>query len=167
MTNRLTREQDRAVRAYKRAHPGITWDQARAAVAARSGQRHSLPARIPGASLPRPGERLEGYVQRVAAAVGVQRHRAMVLLGLESGTSATERLVELAAYLPDRTVRALVTATGMTDAQARAPATSPASAADAIPALVRPAQQLLNEKSIQRGGEGETRTDARAGPAPG
>ncbi|MCZ0984184.1 hypothetical protein O1L60_46335 [Streptomyces diastatochromogenes] len=43
MTNPRRREQDRAVRAYKRAHPGITLAQARAAVAARSGPRPGLP----------------------------------------------------------------------------------------------------------------------------
>ncbi|MFF9786371.1 hypothetical protein [Streptomyces nigrescens] len=38
MTNPRRRELDRAVRAYKRAHPGITLDQARKAVAARAGR---------------------------------------------------------------------------------------------------------------------------------
>ncbi|MEV7889909.1 hypothetical protein [Streptomyces sp. NPDC088357] len=97
MTNRRNREQDRAVRQYKREHPGITLEQARQAVAARTGRQQSLPARIPAAPLPRPAERLETYVKRVADAAGVQRHRAMELLGLAPGTSATERLDHLAA----------------------------------------------------------------------
>ncbi|MEV1040538.1 hypothetical protein AB0J01_28390 [Streptomyces sp. NPDC050204] len=148
MTNPRNREQDRAVRAYKRAHPGITLAQARAAVAARSGQQPSLPARIPDAPLPRPGEQLDGYVKRVAAAAGVQRHRAMELLGLEPGTSATERLDHLGDGLPDAAVRALVAATGMTPEQARA-LTGPRAGIE-VPAL--------DEKHLQRGGTGKTRT---------
>ncbi|MFD4529114.1 hypothetical protein ACFWP7_35405 [Streptomyces sp. NPDC058470] len=160
MTNPRNRELDRTVRAYKRAHPGITLDQARAAVAARSGSQPRLPARIPAAPLPRPAERLEGYIQRVAAAAGAQRHRAMELLGLEPGNSATDRLDELAAGpLPDHSVRGLVAATGMTSDQARA-LTAPRSAAGRIPDLENLARQLLSEKHIRPGGAGKTRTDA-------
>ncbi|GGV50729.1 hypothetical protein [Streptomyces spectabilis] len=113
MTDPRNREQQRAVRAYKRAHPHVTLDQARQAVAARSVQQ-DLPAPIPGAPLPLPAERLEGYVQHVAATVGVQRHHAMELLGLQPGTSATDRLDELTGGpLPDHTVKALTAATGM------------------------------------------------------
>ncbi|MFE1190205.1 hypothetical protein [[Kitasatospora] papulosa] len=162
MTHRNRREQDRAVRAYKRAHPGITLEQARKAVTARAEQQQglpALPARIPAAPLPRPAERLDDYVKRVAAAAGVQRHRAMELLGLQPGTSAAERLNDLAAGLPDDTVRALVAATGMTPEQARAlanPPTAPDQAAD--PENL--ARRLLEEKHIRPGGAGKTRTSA-------
>ncbi|MEV7157282.1 hypothetical protein AB0N77_22085 [Streptomyces misionensis] len=159
MTNPRSRALDRAVRAYKRAHPGITLEQARKAVAARAASQ-GLPARIPGAPLPRPAERLEGYIQRVATAAGVQRHRAMELLGLAPGASATERLDELAAGpLPEPVVRALTAATGMTAAQARA-LTAPHTAADQIPDLEDLARRLLQDKHIQPGGSGKTRTDA-------
>ncbi|MFD8732356.1 hypothetical protein [Streptomyces sp. NPDC059611] len=157
MTHRNNRQQDRAVRAYKRDHPGITLEQARRAVAARAEQQTSLPARIPGAALPRAAERLDAYVQRVAATVGVQRHRAMELLGLQPGTSATDRLDDLAEGLDDHTVRALVAATGMTADQARA-LTAPPTAADRIPHLENLARQLLAEKHIQPAGAGKTST---------
>ncbi|MGW0866917.1 TniQ family protein [Streptomyces sp. NPDC002611] len=160
MTNPRNREHDRAVRQYKRAHPGITMDQARAAVAARSGRQPGLPARIPAAPLPRPAERLEGYIQRVAAATGVQRHRAMELLGLAPGTSATERLDELAAGpLPDHAVQALTAATGMTADQARA-LTAPRTTAGQAPDLENLARRLLEDKHIRPGGTGKTRTHA-------
>ncbi|MCG7528564.1 hypothetical protein MHW47_29495 [Streptomyces sp. OfavH-34-F] len=158
MTHRNNRQQDRAVRAYKRAHPGITLEQARRAVAARAGRQTGLPARIPAAPLPRPAERLDGYVKRVAAAAGVQQHRAMELLGLEPGTSATDRLDDLAAGLDDHTVQALVAATGMSPEQARALA-APHTAADRLPHLENLARRLLAEKHIQPGGTGKTRTD--------
>lgn len=159
MTNPRNREQNRAVRAYQRAHPGTTLDQARTAVADRSGQQPGLPGQIPGAPLPRPAERLDDYVQRVAAAAGVQRHRAMELLGLQPGTSATERLDHLAAGLPDHTVQALVAATGMTADQARA-LTAPLTAAGRIPDLENLARRLLEDKHLRPGGAGKTRTDA-------
>ncbi|MEU8545249.1 TniQ family protein [Streptomyces sp. NPDC048717] len=159
MTNPRRREQDRAVRAYKRAHPDITLNQARAAVAARSGPRPALPSRIFGAPLPRPGERLESYVKRVAAAAGVQRHRAMELLGLEPGASATERLDQLADGLPDATVKALVAATGMTSQRARA-LTAPRSAGLQQAGLEALARQHLGEKYFRRGGADKTRTGA-------
>ncbi|MEU5137011.1 hypothetical protein [Streptomyces californicus] len=158
MTHRTNRQQDRAVRAYKRDHPGITLEQARRAVAARAEQQTGLPARIPAAPLPRAAERLDAYVQRVAAAAGVQRHRAMELLGLQPGTSATDRLDDLADGLDDHTVRALVAATGMTADQARA-LTAPSTATDRIPHLENLARRLLAEKHIQPGGTGKTRTD--------
>ncbi|MET8608910.1 TniQ family protein [Streptomyces rubiginosohelvolus] len=160
MTHRNNRQQDRAVRAYKRDHPGITVEEARRAVAARAEQQPGLPARIPAAPLPGPAERLDAYVQRVAAAAGVQRHHAMELLGLQPGTSATGRLEDLAAGLDDHTVRALVAATGMTADQARA-LTTPPTAADRIPHLEDLARRLLAEKHIQPGGSGKTRTSAR------
>ncbi|MFJ1744580.1 hypothetical protein ACIOG4_38835 [Streptomyces microflavus] len=119
MTNPRNRQQDRAMRAFKRANPHLKREQVREAVAARAGQQ-SLPDRTPGVPLPDPAERLEGYVRRTAAAAGVQLHRAMELLGLQPGTSATERLDQLAGGLPDHTVQALVAATGMTPGQARA-----------------------------------------------
>ncbi|WP_446047395.1 hypothetical protein [Streptomyces olivaceus] len=159
MTDPRNREHNRAVRAYQRAHPGTTLDQARRAVAARSGRQPALPAPIPGAPLPRPAERLGDYVQRVAAAAGVQRHRAMELLGLEPGTSAGERLDDLADGLDDDTVQALVAATGMTAGQARALAAPPA-AAGRIPDLENLARQLLQDKHVRPGGAGKTRTDA-------
>ncbi|MFG2210924.1 hypothetical protein [Streptomyces sp. NPDC048638] len=160
MTNPRNREQDRAVRAYKRQHPGITLDQARAAVAARSGQQPLPPARIPAAPLPRPAERLEGYIHRVAAVAGVQRHRAMELLGLEPGRSATDRLDELAAGpLPEPAVQALVAAAGMTADQARA-LTAPRTATGRTQDLENLAQRLLNEKHIRAGGADKTSTNA-------
>lgn len=159
MTHRNRREQDRAVRAYKRTHPGITLEQARRAIAARAEQQQGLPARIPAAPLPQPAERLDAYVQRVAAAAGVQRHRAMELLGLVPGTSATDRLDDLAADLPDHTLRALVAATGMSPEQARALA-APPTAVGRIPDLENLARQLLDEKDIRPGGTGKTSTDA-------
>jgi hypothetical protein len=160
MTNRRNREHDRAVRQYKREHPGVTRDEAHAAVAARSGRQPSLPARIPAAPLPRPAERLEGYIQRVAAATGVQRHRAMELLGLAPGASATERLDELAAGpLPDDTVQALVAATGMTADQARA-LTMPLQRRPDLEAVRRMTEAAFAAGHFRRGGEGKTRTDA-------
>lgn len=159
MTHRNRREQDRAVRAYQRANRGITLEQARRAVATRAERQQGLPARISAAPLPRPAERLDAYVQRVAAAAGVQRHRAMELLGLEPGTSATDRLHDLADGLPDHTVRALVAATGMTAVQARA-LTAPPTAAARIPHLEGLARGLLDEKHIRPGGAGKTRTYA-------
>ncbi|WP_424892324.1 TniQ family protein [Streptomyces sp. XH2] len=162
MTNPRKRQLDRAVRAYQREHPGTTLEEARRAVAADSGRQQGLPARIPAAPMPRPAESLAGYVQRVAAAVGVQRHRAMELLGLEPGTSATQRLDELTAHLPDRTVRALRAATGMTAAQARgltAPSTAATTKATDREALTR---HLLDSKMVLPGGKGKTRTE---GPA--
>ncbi|MGW1815458.1 TniQ family protein [Streptomyces sp. NPDC002125] len=155
MTNPRRREQDRAVRAYKRAHPGVTLAQARAAVAARSGPRPGLPSRIAGAPRPRPGERLEGYVKRVAVAAGVQRHRAMELLGLEPGASATERLDQLADGLPDAAVKALVAATGMTPQQARA-LTAPRTPAQQHAELEDLVRRHLHTKNFRRGGAGKT-----------
>ncbi|MFJ4880801.1 hypothetical protein ACIP93_37095 [Streptomyces sp. NPDC088745] len=159
MTDPRRREQDRAVRAYKRAHPGITLAQARAAIAARSGPCPGLPARIAGAPLPRPGERLEEYVKRVAVAAGVQRHRAMELLGLEPGASATERLDQLADGLSDAAVKALVAATGMTPQQARA-LTAPHTASPQYAELEAVARQHLGEKYFRRGGADKTCTGA-------
>ncbi|MER8120665.1 hypothetical protein [Streptomyces sp. NPDC094031] len=159
MTDPRNRENNRAVRAYQRAHPGTTLDQARRAVAARSGRRPGLPGRIPGAPLPRPAERLDDYVQRVAAAAGVQRHRAMELLGLEPGASATARLDDLADRLDEHTVRALVAATGMTAHQARALA-APPTAAGRIPDLENLARRLLQDKHVRPGGAGKTLTNA-------
>ncbi len=159
MTDPRNREHNRAVRAYQRSHPGTSLDQARRAVAARAGRRPGLPGRIPGAPLPRPAERLDGYVQRVAAAAGVQRHRAMELLGLEPGASATARLDDLADGLDEHTVRALVAATGMTAGQARALAT-PHPAAGRIPKLENLARRLLQDMDLRPGGAGKTRTDA-------
>ncbi|TLQ39173.1 P-loop NTPase family protein [Streptomyces marianii] len=165
MTDRRTRQFDRAVREYQRAHPETTLPEAREAVAARAAARPpgGRPARIPGAPLPRPGETLDGYTKRVAAAAGVHRHRAMELLGLAPGSSATERLAELTRDpLPGDVVQALVAATGMTPAQARGLVpTGPAPAAGAATGLERLARQVLDEKLIQRGGKGKTRTDAR------
>ncbi|MFJ4700456.1 hypothetical protein ACIP5N_22245 [Streptomyces sp. NPDC088768] len=159
MTDPRNRENNRAVRAYQRSHPGTTLEQARRAVAARADRRPGLPRRIPGAPLPRPAERLDGYVQRVAAAAGVQRHRAMELLGLGPGASATARLDALADGLDEHTVRALVAATGMTPGQARALATPP-TAAGRIPDLENLARRLLQDKHLRPGGAGKTRTDA-------
>ncbi|MFD9904034.1 TniQ family protein [Streptomyces sp. NPDC059063] len=157
MTNPRNRELDRAVRAYKRSHPGITLDEARQAVAARSAAP-VLPARIPGTPLPRPAERLEGYVQRVAAAIGVQQHRAMELLGLQPGTSATDRLDHLAADpLPDDTVQALTAATGMTAEQARA-LTAPRPARPDLEAVRRITEANFDAGHYRRGGEGKTST---------
>ncbi|MFK0047752.1 hypothetical protein ACIQU4_27425 [Streptomyces sp. NPDC090741] len=190
MTDPRNRQYNRAVREYQRAHPGTTLPEAREAVAARASRRQHLPARIPAAPLPEPGETLAGYVKRVATAASIHRHRAMELLGLEPGTSATERLDELAAGLPEAAVRALCAATGMTPDQAHA-LTAPAASASRIPALADQEWDLVSYKSTrehgktstsllntvtllaarmaglpvidQRGGEGKTATDA--GPA--
>ncbi|MER0476792.1 hypothetical protein ABR737_00205 [Streptomyces sp. Edi2] len=163
MTHRRNRQQDRAVRAYKRAHPGITLDQARQAVAARTGLQQDLPPRIPAAPLPRPTETLADYIKRVAAAAGVQRHQAMELLGLKPGTSATQRLDELTrGRLPDHTVRALTAATGMTPDQAHTLA-APRTAHPDEEAVRRTVEgnAIVNAKSFRRGGEGKTSTDTR------
>ncbi|MDX3695036.1 hypothetical protein PV726_32800 [Streptomyces europaeiscabiei] len=164
MTHRRNRQFDRAVREYQRENPGTTLEQARAAVTARASQEQGTPARIPSAPLPRPGETLPAYVQRVAAAAGTHRHRAMELLGLKPGTSATQRLAELTGRLPDDTVRALCAATGMTPAQARALTAPPAvigtAAAAAHEALRRTSEEVLNSKMIRPGGEGKTRTSS-------
>ncbi|WP_217226127.1 hypothetical protein [Streptomyces anulatus] len=157
MTHRNNRQQDRAVRAYKRDHPGITLEQARRAVAARAEQQPGLPARIPAAPLPRPAERLDAYVQRVAAAAGVQRHRAMELLGLEPGTSATDRLDDLAAGLDDHTVRALVAATGMSPEQA-SDLTTPRNAAPDLTAVRRMTEANFAAGHYRRAGAGKTST---------
>jgi len=118
MTNRRTRQFDRAVREYQRTHPGTTLPEAREAVAAHAAARQQggLPTtRIPNAPLPRPRETLADYTKRVAAAAGVHRHRAMELLGLAPGSSASRRLADLTrGRLRDDAVRALVAATGMT-----------------------------------------------------
>ncbi|MET8768212.1 MULTISPECIES: hypothetical protein [unclassified Streptomyces] len=166
MTNPRHRELDRAVRAYKRAHRGITLEQARKAVADRARWQPGLPARIPGVPLPRLTERLEGYVQRVAAAAGVQRHRAMELLGLAPGTSATARLDELAAGpLPETAVKALVAATGMTAAQARA-LTAPRSARPNLDAVRRVTEANFAAGHFRRGGAGKTSSSLSAVLAP-
>lgn len=163
MTHRRDRQHDRAVREYQRTHPNTTLEKARQAVTARASRQQARPARIPSAPLPRPGEALPGYVKRVAAAVGVHRHRAMELLGLRPGTSATERLAELTrGRLPDDAVRALVAATGMTPAQAHALTNPPTpigtAAAAAYEALRRTSEEVLNSKVIQPGGRGKTST---------
>lgn len=164
MTDRRTRQFTRAVRAYQRQHPRTTLEQAREAVAARSGQSGARPDRLPHAPLPRPGERLPGYVQRVAGALDTHRHRAMELLGLQPGASATRRLAELADGLPDDVVSALCAATGMTPAQARALTAPPAgigtAAAAAYEALRRTSEDVLDSKMIRPGGEGKTRTSS-------
>ncbi|MFB7836138.1 hypothetical protein [Streptomyces sp. NPDC056056] len=162
MTNPAKRQQSRAVRAYQREHPGTSLDEAREAVAARAGRQHRLPDRIPAAPLPRPGERLEGYVRRVAASLGIQQHRAMERLGLEPGTSASQRLSELDAGLPERAVRALCAATGMAPVQARA-LSRPASAANEssdLETLARSALGLLDAKAFRRGGKDKTTMEA-------
>ncbi|MFF5553996.1 TniQ family protein [Streptomyces olivaceoviridis] len=162
MTNRRTRQFDRDVREYQRTHPGTTLSEAREAVAARAAARQpgGRPARMPGAPLPRPGETLASYTQRVAAAAGVHRHRAMELIGLAPGSSASRRLGELTrGRLPDDVVRALVAATGMPPAQAWALTTGRA-CANAVPGVEHRARQVLDETLVQRGGEGKTRTDA-------
>ncbi|MFJ2217952.1 hypothetical protein ACIQVO_38220 [Streptomyces sp. NPDC101062] len=157
MTDPRNREHNRAVRAYQRAHPGTTLGQARRAVADRAGRQPGLPDRIPGAPLPRPAERLDAYVKRVAAAAGVQQHRAMELLGLEPGTSATDRLNNLAAGLPDHTVQALTAATGMTADQARA-LTAPLTARPDLEAVRRITEANIAAGHHRRGGEGKTST---------
>ncbi|MEU5902717.1 hypothetical protein [Streptomyces venezuelae] len=155
MTDPRNREHSRAVRAYQRSHPGTTLDQARRAVADRAARRPAPPAPIPGAPLPRPAEQLGDYVGRVAAAAGVQRHRAMELLGLTPGTSATRRLHELADGLDEATVQALVSATGMTAAQARA-LTAPPATGGQSPDLENLARRLLEDKHLRPGGAGKT-----------
>lgn len=155
MTNPRNRQQDRAMRAHKRANPHLTSDQVRRAVAARTDQ-HTLPDRIPGAPLPRPAERLESYVRRVAAAAGVQLHRAMELLGLQPGISATERLDQLTDGLPGHTVTALISATGMTADQARA-LTAPVQRPD-LGTVRRITEANSAAGHHRRGGEGKTST---------
>ncbi|MEV7817147.1 TniQ family protein [Streptomyces flaveolus] len=115
--------------------------------------------------MPRPGETLAGYTQRVAAAAGVHRHRAMELLGLAPGSSAFRRLAELTrGRLPDDAVRALVAATGTTPAQARALTARPAAigtaATAASEALLRTCEKAGSSKVIRPGGRGKTRTSS-------
>ncbi|MER6684566.1 TniQ family protein [Streptomyces olivaceoviridis] len=164
MTNRRTRQFERDVREYQRTHPGTTLPEAREAVAARAAARQpgGLPTRIPHAPLPRPGETLAGYTERVAAAAGVHRHRAMELLGLAPGSSASRRLAELASgRLPDDAVRGLVSATGMTPAQARAltarPATIGTAAAAAYEALRHTCEEAGSSNVIRPGRGGKSR----------
>jgi hypothetical protein len=157
MTHRRNRQFDRAVREYQRENPNTTLEQARAAVTARASQQQGTPARIPSAPLPRPGETLPGYIQRVAAAAGTHRHRAMELLGLEPGTSATQRLADLTGRLPDNAVRALTAATGMTPAQAHA-LTTPLPARPDLAALRRMTETPFTAGHFRRGGEGKTST---------
>ncbi|MEW2493785.1 hypothetical protein AB0942_09580 [Streptomyces nodosus] len=78
-------------------------------------------------------------MKRVAAALGTHRHRAMELLGLQPGSSAAQRLADLAGGLPDDTVRALCATTGMAPGQARALA-APAARAGA-PGPTRPVEE--------------------------
>lgn len=163
MTDRRNRQRDRAVRAYMREHPGTTLPQAREAVTARASHQDSRPARLLRAPKPRPGEALPDYVKRVAAALGTHHHRTMELLGLEPGASAAGRMAELAAGLPQDTVRALSAATGMSPAQARAlanPATGPGSSPGGAPrvdeTVRRVIEQHANDKSYRRAGQGKT-----------
>ncbi|MFF8717066.1 hypothetical protein ACF07T_37395 [Streptomyces sp. NPDC015184] len=82
----------------------------------------------------------------------------MELLGLQPGTSATERLDELAAGpLPDHTVRALTAATGMTPEQARA-LTTPLPARPVLAAVRRVTEEHFTAGHFRRGGEGKTST---------
>ncbi|MEV7891604.1 hypothetical protein, partial [Streptomyces sp. NPDC088357] len=89
-------------------------------------------------------------------AAGVQRHRAMELLGLAPGTSATERLDHLAAGpLPEQAVRALTAATGMTPDQARA-LTTPDTAYPDLDAVRRTTEAAFPAGYFRRGGAGKT-----------
>ena len=114
MTDPKNRAAQRAVRQYQRNNPGTTLREARDAVAARAGEQDALPEPIAGCPSPAPGEQLAPYVRRVADQLGIGRHRAMELLGLEPGDSASARLDELAGGLDERTLRKLQAATGRT-----------------------------------------------------
>lgn len=100
MTNPRNREQSRAMRAYKRAHPHITLDQARQAVAAQTGRQQGLPARIPAALLPRPAERLDAY----EVGVGAVGPAAVALEFPRGGQAQGERIeVDDVAHAPGPT----------------------------------------------------------------
>jgi hypothetical protein len=82
----------------------------------------------------------------------------MALLGLEPGTSATERLEELAAGpLPDHAVRALTAATGMTADQARA-LTAPRTARPDVDSVRRVTEHNFAAGHYRRPGTGKTST---------
>ncbi|MFE4309186.1 hypothetical protein ACFRR6_24415 [Streptomyces sp. NPDC056891] len=86
----------------------------------------------------------------------------MELLGLEPDTSASQRLKELDAGLPERTVRALCAATGMTPVQAQC-LSAPVSVASEVSGLESRTQQVLgvlDAKSFRRGGQDKTTTEA-------
>ncbi|WP_070015335.1 TniQ family protein [Streptomyces nanshensis] len=170
MTDRNNRAYTRAVRDYRLAHPGTSLRQAREAVAA-SSSRGGLPARLPAAPQPQPGEALTGYVKRAAGALGVGRHRAMELLGLQPGTSAARRLAELerelerGETLPDETVRALCAATGMTPAQAHTlteTTTPPPSLPEPATLDLETVRRHQNQKNFRPGGRGKTTTSLSA-----
>ncbi|MGY3056170.1 hypothetical protein ACVWZD_000414 [Streptomyces sp. TE3672] len=156
MTDPRNRQYGRAVRAYQRSHPGTSLDEARQAVTRRAAQNAAPRERIPAAPRPESAETLPEYIQRVSSALGVHRHRAMELLGLEPGASATRRLDELTRVpLPDDTARALCTATGMTSAQARA-LCAPRAARPDVEAVRGMAEENFVVGRFSRGGEGKT-----------
>ncbi|MFI0234929.1 hypothetical protein [Streptomyces sp. NPDC017086] len=122
MTNRRTRQFDRTVHEDQRTHPGSTSSEAPKAVAARAAARP--PAGRPGSPArrcPAPGRRWtatrSGSPSRPASAgTGPWNSSAWRLT-----PAASRRLAELThGPLPDIAIRALVAATGMTTAQARA-----------------------------------------------
>ncbi|MFE2639462.1 TniQ family protein [Streptomyces scopuliridis] len=120
MTNSSSRERDRAVRNYVKDHPGISLADARRAVARRACETTPLPRPLPDVVEPAHGESLKSWIDRVAAQHRIQRHAAMDALGLEPGSSATERLRELAGGMSDHTVARVSAATGLSADRARA-----------------------------------------------
>jgi hypothetical protein len=119
MTNSSSRQRDRAVRQYMKDHPGTPLAEARRAIAQRETEAAPLPHRLAGLVEPVSGESLASWVDRVAAQYGIGQHEAMEALGLEPGTSATQRLRDLAAGMPDRTLARLAAA-GLSAERARA-----------------------------------------------
>lgn len=120
MTNRSNRERDRAIRKYMKDHPGISLADARRTITRRACETTPAPQPLPDVVEPAHGESLKSWVDRVAAQHGIQRHEAMDALGLEPGSSAAERLRELAGGMSDRTVARVVAATGLSADRARA-----------------------------------------------
>ncbi|WP_149030193.1 hypothetical protein [Kitasatospora sp. MBT66] len=113
MTDPKDRQHQRAVRRYQRENPGVSLSEARAAIATRSGPQADLPALIVDCPRPAPAEPIAVYVRRVAGHLGCGVHRAMELLGLEPGNSASARLYELARGLDEPVLNRLRAATGL------------------------------------------------------
>lgn len=178
VTDPRNRQRDRAAREWQRQHPDSSLAQARQAVADRSVQPPARPELLPSAPQPHPGETLAGYVDRVAAALGIGRHRAMERLGLQPGTSAAARLADLTDRgLPEQAAAALSAAAGITPAQAHAlaapgrdaPATPPApgmAPAELEQAVRRITERVLTEGTLRRGGADKTSTTTALGFGP-
>lgn len=133
MTNKNRREIDRAVRQYQQRHPGTSLSDARRAVERIAEHPGPAPSRLPHVVLPRAGESLVDWIDRLAEANGARRHQMMERLGLEPGRSANERLRDLAQHMPDHTARQLHEATGIDAELAHAMAAVPPSPSRSAP----------------------------------